>query len=98
MTLLDDWTKTATCHCCGEKGHILPQCPKMKDESDDDANDDKKSNDNNNDKEKEKEKKPDSEKKKNSKKIMFLVARSGESADQTSALSLPKSIVKTMLT
>jgi hypothetical protein len=33
----DDWKKEAVCHECGEKGHIRPNCPKRKEESDDDT-------------------------------------------------------------
>ena len=25
-----EWVKTATCHACGEKGHIAPQCPRRR--------------------------------------------------------------------
>ena len=30
-----DWQKKATCHHCGEVGHIKPNCPKLKDDGDD---------------------------------------------------------------
>ena len=30
----DDWQKKAKCHNCGKKGHIRPNCPKLKEESD----------------------------------------------------------------
>ena len=33
----EDWKKDAICHECGEKGHIRPNCPKLKEESDDEA-------------------------------------------------------------
>jgi hypothetical protein len=34
-----EWQKEATCHECGEKGHIRPNCPKLKDTDDDDDDD-----------------------------------------------------------
>ena len=32
----DDWQKTATCHHCHKKGHIRPNCPKLKEDDSDD--------------------------------------------------------------
>ena len=37
----DKWQKKATCHNCGELGHIRPNCPKLQD-ADDNERDDKK--------------------------------------------------------
>ena len=31
----EEWKKKATCHMCGKKGHILPDCPMKEDEQDD---------------------------------------------------------------
>ena len=28
--IFDDWLKTASCHHCGETGHVCPNCPKFK--------------------------------------------------------------------
>jgi hypothetical protein len=36
----DEWQKKATCHNCGEIGHIRPNCPKLQ-ENEDNNNDDK---------------------------------------------------------
>ena len=41
-----EWKKKATCHNCGQKGHIRPECPEPKTENDDN----KKEDDNNPDK------------------------------------------------
>ena len=32
----DDWKKSAICHECGNKGHISPNCPNTKRETNDD--------------------------------------------------------------
>ena len=32
----DDWKQKATCHHCGKKGHIRPDCPKIEQDSDKD--------------------------------------------------------------
>ena len=35
-----EWKKKATCHNCGQKGHIRPKCPEPMTENDDDKKDD----------------------------------------------------------
>ena len=34
----DDWHKNATCHQCGKKGHIRPNCPDLNRDDEDDSN------------------------------------------------------------
>jgi hypothetical protein len=39
----EEWAKKQTCHLCGKKGHVKPQCPdvnKNKEDSDEDVQDD----------------------------------------------------------
>ena len=37
---MEEWKKKATCHNCGQKGHIRTECPEPMTENDDDKKED----------------------------------------------------------
>ena len=41
-----EWKKKATCHNCGQKGHIRPECPEPMTEDDNDKKEDENKPDN----------------------------------------------------